>query len=298
LTLPAALCRPLPEMRRRLTDDAWRKNPRLRRWLRALEDAAPDLGFVYCGGWLPPRVFSLPSLGFVNFHPGPLPRLPGYFPEMFLALWGERRARGTLHRVSDEFDKGRILAYTPPVSLPRLATPKEIGARMTLAAAAALPGWLDRLAAGSLAPARRDRAKVFRASLVAVNQESAIDWESDDNARIERKARCFCAAPWDICQPLHARVAAGLRQVRDAETHGGDFPGAPGETLGVYRGEGVFRGGPAIRTRDGLAILRLGGPFRPGQRMHNPPDLRAGESRRRRTRLAAIEWLAEGDGRT
>jgi methionyl-tRNA formyltransferase len=296
LILPAALCRSVKEARRSFADSGWRKNPRLRRWFRDFEAAGPEVGVVYCGGWLPPPMFSLPPLGFINFHPGPLPELPGYYPEFLLALRGGRRSRGTIHRVSENIDEGEILAYAP-VALPPLATSREIGIRMTRAAAAALPACLDRLADGRPRAIRSEKGVVFPATLAAVNREAAIDWSGDSHDMIDRRVRCFCGLPWDRCRPLHAQTPSGPRLVLDVETYAGVFPGLPGEQVGVYRGSGIFAGAPVVRTVEGVAIVGTGGPFRPGRRLRIPAGRLVPSGKRRKlTRLEMIEWPPGGGG--
>jgi methionyl-tRNA formyltransferase len=297
LTLPAALCRPVGIMRRYFATPAWRSNPRLRNWFGALKAAQPDVGFVFCGGWLPPPLFTLPPLGFLNFHPGPLPQLPGFFPEFFLALWGKRRTWGTFHRVSDVFDDGEMLDYAP-VAFPPNATPLGIGFRMTAAAAAALPACLDRLAAGRPRQPRSKPEPPFHANLAALNRETEIDWIADSHERINRKRRCFLSTPWEICRPLHAGSPSGPRQVLNLETHAGDFPGSPGELIGVYQGAGDFAGAPVMRTAEGAAVVRFGRPFRPGQRLRIPADrLVLADERKLTTRVERIKWLNFDSGR-
>jgi len=299
LTLPPALLAPCRVMRETLSGDAWDRRPALRRWLAAFRATTPDVGLVYCGGWVPPRLAGAPRLGFVNFHPAPLPELPGYFAEYLLSAWGATRARGAFHLVSERFDRGPLLGHTPLVRLPRPALPGEINARVVRGGLKPLEALLDRLAGGRRAgppPGRLSGREGYPpgpvwAGLDAVNRETRIDWGADGHDALLRRLRAFGGVPRERCHPLHADVGGTERTVLDLDLHRGVFPGRPGDAVGRYRGGGPFAGAALVRTREGVAVVAAGPPFRPGQTLRRAPEWLVGPGRsRRRASREAFAW--------
>jgi len=81
---------------------------RLPRLLRAYE---PDLAVCLGYPWLlQPEVLSIPRLGVLNSHPGPLPRWRGPFPVAWAIHEGDTELAMTFHLMDESFDTGPILA--------------------------------------------------------------------------------------------------------------------------------------------------------------------------------------------
>lgn len=78
--------------------------------LAALDpDAILTLG---CGVIIEEPLLSLPDLGFVNYHWSYLPEYRGQNSPFWAAYLGARRSGATYHRITEEIDRGRVVART------------------------------------------------------------------------------------------------------------------------------------------------------------------------------------------
>lgn len=257
----------LPELNRsqRVTQTALEnpsKQARLSAWLKIVHQAAPDLGICFYGNWVPPLLFQIPTRGFINFHPGPLPELRGMEPDTFAILEGRHTTHGTVHVISEQFDRGAIIAVTPeliitpcmlPIDVDRALAHMSIPTLLNATAAIATETvvyWQQNLTCSS---ATRQRARSL----------SYLDFKNEDSIVIDRKRRAFLSQ--NIGIRLKAHVQQHCYEVRDLETWIGEFNGTAGELLGFYQGDGWFAGGAIIRSRDGVVVLRLGHCFAAGE---------------------------------
>ena len=86
-----------------------------------VEDWAPDLCLMATfGQMIPQRIFSVPRLGFYNFHHSDVtwPSYPGPDPIGDMLRDGKTHVVITMHEVSAVLDGGRFVAHSPRVPLP------------------------------------------------------------------------------------------------------------------------------------------------------------------------------------
>lgn len=290
LHLPPQLCRPIRESKALFHSPEWNADSRLAGWFDRFASLRPDLGLIYAGGWLPRQLFEIPAHGFVNFHPGPLPELPGYLPEFFLAFRRNVRPFGTLHHVDECIDSGRVVAHTPRLRLPAFVTPRDVGIEMQRFCPPLLKQYMDDLAAGrTRCPPERAAGVAFKAGIAAAAAESRIDWERDSHRKIEIRQRCFCCSPHEVLPPLHALLDGEIREVLAVETHLGEYPGPPGRRIGVYGGTAPFDGAPVIRTLEGAAVAVPGRKYEKGWLVSVAPEfIVRGGRRKKRTEKRGI----------
>ncbi|HBT77067.1 MAG TPA: hypothetical protein DEB39_09105 [Planctomycetaceae bacterium] len=267
LALPPELYQSHSVLKQRFRDDTWARNDSLVEWIRRYEATAPDLGLVFLGEtWIPPRIFRIPKHGFWNFHPGPLPHWGGYLPEFMMLLNDEKEARGTLHRVDDDFDHGAILAYTQELRIPEFAVPHQLMRDICRLGFDTLNDCIDKMRAGPLEPIFPPGQPRENASMQRANREARIHWPTDTHRKIDCRLRVFRSyafEPNSPVHPLHASIDGTDRDVADIEcVRASEIPGpwlraVPGETLGCYRGNGPFMHAPILRTSEGLAVVLL-----------------------------------------
>ena len=85
------------------------------------EDWAPDLCLMATfGQMIPERIFTVPRLGFYNFHHSDVtwPSYPGPDPIGDMLRDGKTHVVITMHEVSAVLDGGRFVAHSPRVPLP------------------------------------------------------------------------------------------------------------------------------------------------------------------------------------
>jgi methionyl-tRNA formyltransferase len=254
LFLPEQLCAPRRQIQTALADPAFAG--RWTAWLESFRALDADLGFMFYASWIPAQLFRIPPEGFLNFHPGPLPRLRGFEPETFAILEGLSHTWGTFHVVEEEYDAGAIVWRTELIALTPQDTPIALLSRLTRAGLDALPGFLQTVARGKLVRIAQDASKASNADRRNAMRESYIDWENDSHDQIDRRARAFNGQKIPI--RLKARLESRTWRIHNVETLSGVFSGKPGEVLGLYPEGTVFRGQPIIRTREGVAVVRLG----------------------------------------
>ncbi|WP_370948126.1 methionyl-tRNA formyltransferase [Amycolatopsis sp. cg5] len=86
--------------------------------LAGLSGYRPDLFVVYGFSWrLPPEVLRLPRLGVLNIHASALPRYRGPAPVLAALRNGDRTIGVTVHRMTERFDAGPVLAQRDDISL-------------------------------------------------------------------------------------------------------------------------------------------------------------------------------------
>jgi methionyl-tRNA formyltransferase len=71
-------------------------------------DVAVAAGF---GNIVPPEILDIPTEGCVNVHPGYLPHLRGYYPNVW-SIIKDRPAGASIHYMTEDIDAGDIIART------------------------------------------------------------------------------------------------------------------------------------------------------------------------------------------
>jgi folate-dependent phosphoribosylglycinamide formyltransferase PurN len=112
-----------------------------------LRDWDADVLVVANAPLLRSEIFTTCRLGAFNFHSGRLPDYGGVASEFWAMYDGEPSAWATLHRITVALDAGEIHAeWEVPIGPDD--TPESVHGKCIAAAAEALPGVLERLAAG------------------------------------------------------------------------------------------------------------------------------------------------------
>ena len=117
-----------------------------------VEDWAPDLCLMATFGQLIPRqIFTVPRLGFYNFHHSDLewPSYPGPDPIGDMQRDGKTHVVITMHEVSAVLDGGRFVAHSPRVPLP----PDDTGANVHRTTWPRMGGWIREQVLRLLQPA-------------------------------------------------------------------------------------------------------------------------------------------------
>jgi methionyl-tRNA formyltransferase len=254
ISLLPMLDQPLSVIRASLRNKTCRK--KLAAWLSMLSSLRSDLGVIFYGSWLPPELFGLPSRGFINYHPAPLPELRGVEPDTFAVLEGRRKMWGTVHQISNGYDEGNIVCRTRELSLTRHMTPVVVWDILTKAGIDAILQALDSMHNNTAKFESQTRKPGMDASRKRAHKESVICWSSDTSDLLHRRLLAFCGQ--DIRIRLKADIEGKRYCVRDLEIHRGRFSGMPGQVIGRYQGKGRYFGQPVVRTKDGIAVLELG----------------------------------------
>ena len=260
ISIPLELLQPSEGIKRALAE-----NTQLREfypiWLGHIRSFQADIGISVWSYWIPAELFSMPPLGFINYHPAPLPYMRGMEPDTFAILQGRKKIWGTVHKVNHAFDCGDIVAWTKHIPVRHHDTPVSVLEKLNREGVNTLVRVIDSFADGTvmLTPQRPEEGS--RTTRAMARRESFIDWESDTAEMLDRRLRAFCGQ--DIGIRLKGRIDGRIHDVVDLEAYIGVFPGRPGETLGRYRGMGPFRGSPIIRIADGVVVVRFGREITP-----------------------------------
>ena len=243
-------------------------DPQFQTWLTWFTNKQFTQGFVFFAGWIPPHIFTSFPHGMVNYHPGPLPELPGYEPETMAVLLGLDRFYGTMHVVDEIFDNGELLWYSPSIPIKPSDGPVSILYRTTIKACTTIPKALDSFYRGVLSkPKVSGRSVVVYASRKACRNFSVIDWQRDGVETILRKNRAFneqeislnllCHAFGSITTVMDAVSADNILRklfIKKIKQFGYKKP-LPGSQIGVYQGPGRFKGAPVFKTLTGNIML-------------------------------------------
>ncbi|MBV5311392.1 formyltransferase family protein, partial [Chromatium okenii] len=187
-----------------LNDSAFQKQ--FSAWLKLLRQPEPDLGICFYGNWLPPVLFELPTRGFLNFHPGPLPELQGMEPDTFAILEGRASTHGTVHVVTENFDEGAIVAITPELPLINCMTPPQVFRALTQLGITTLIDTITAIETGSAIYQPQDLTQATDATRQRARLEAYLDFQHDDAAIIDRRRRAF------LSQDIGIRLKAKIKQ--------------------------------------------------------------------------------------
>ena len=260
ISIPLELLQPSGAIKKALAE-----NMQLREfyplWLGHIRSFGADIGVSVWSYWIPSELFSMPPLGFINYHPAPLPHMRGMEPDTFAILEGRKEIWGTVHKVNHAFDCGEIIAWTKRIPVRRHDTPVSVLENLNREGVNTLVHVLNSFADGTviLTPQRPEDGS--RTTREMARRESFIDWERDSTEMLDRRFRAFCGQ--DIGIRLKGMFESRVYDVVELEVHKGIFPGKPGETMGRYKGLGPYRGMPIIRIADGAAVVRFGCEIRP-----------------------------------
>jgi len=240
-------------------------------WIDWFSGQSYERGLSFFSGWIPPSVFELFEGKIVNFHPGPLPELPGYEPETMAVLLGLDIFYGTLHVVEEKFDSGEILWHSPPIKIGAYDGPVRILYKTTIRAVRGLPRIIKRWSKGTLPQfSTEGRSQVLYASSKACRRFAVLDWEQDGVESILRKNRAFNEQ--EISLDLLVHVFGEIFVVEDAKSPSSTSArlfvsfkkntntSIVGEKVGTFRGLGIFRGAPVFTALNGYVVLLLRNP--------------------------------------
>lgn len=221
---------------------------KLQDWLEPIRQAKADLGVLYFSTWIPAEMISIPRLGFINFHPAPLPELRGFLPEDFALLWGWKTMCGTLHRVTENIDEGPILGYSRKARLSLYDTPDTVMQKVGETATGIILRGIQDVAQGK--PGRKQNLDPgFDAGYGPFYPESYLNWENDSHPMLQRRYQVFRGQNHRVC--LKAKLDGEVVEVLELELHRfGAAPGKPGQVLCLLDGKI-----PLVRTTEGVAVL-------------------------------------------
>jgi methionyl-tRNA formyltransferase len=254
--LPEVLTLPKPQMEAMLAKEE-EISKKLDVWFEEIRKLDADLGIVFYGNWVPPKLSNIPKAGFINYHPGPLPFLKGIEPDTFIILEGWRKVWGAVNRVEGHFDCGSIVAVTKTIKVSKYATPVEVLHALTALGVEAIIRAIKNIAKNKPSPIRLAKKEGSSATFAMAKRESFISWEGDTGEMLSRRLRAFCGQ--DIKVRLKASINGKLNFVYDLETYRirkkyiRSFKA--GELLGFYLYPGKYYRAPIIKTIDGLVVL-------------------------------------------
>ena len=130
--------------------------------LSAVAAADPDVGMIYGGPIVKPKLFEIPSRGTLGIHHGRVPEYRGKKTIFWAMFNGEREAGVTIQRVSAKLDRGDIIA-AGGVTIGR-ALPCVVRGRVERLGFELYERSLEEVAAGDESPVSqpRKRKKLYR----------------------------------------------------------------------------------------------------------------------------------------
>ena len=224
------------------------------KWVSDIKKQDIDLGIIFFGYWLPPEIFDAAKMGFINFHPGPLPYLKGIEPDTFIILEGWKRVWGAVHKVVSNFDEGEIISKTKILKVSGYSTPVEVLTKLTALGVYAIVNAVKNIIKNKPTyKVKNGTAATFERA----KKESYIQWEKDDIKMIDRKLRAFCGQ--DIKIKLKAVINDKTYYIFNLETYKIKNKLIrfcnEGTLLGFYLQEGSYYLKPIVKVIDGVVVL-------------------------------------------
>jgi len=223
-------------------------------WIDDIKKLDIDLGIIFFGYWLPPEMYNVTKMGFINYHPGPLPYLKGIEPDTFIILEGWKKVWGAVHKVVANFDEGNIIAKTKIFKVSKYSTPVEVLVKLTSLGIDAILKAVKNLLNNK--PAQKGGEGTL-ATFAGAKKESYIQWDKDDIKMIDRKLRAFCGQ--DIKIKLKTFINDRLYYVFNLETYKTNDKiirsFKEGTLIAFYLQEGKYYLQPVIKAKDGVVIL-------------------------------------------
>lgn len=129
------------------------------RFVKLLAELKPDIGVVAnFGEILKAPVLRIPTHGFINFHPSPLPKYRGPTPLPHMMLRGETVGGVTWHKVTTTIDGGDILAQQN-FEIPDTETVSMLTSRTVQTAADMLPALMRSIEQGTCRAIAQDESQ-------------------------------------------------------------------------------------------------------------------------------------------
>ena len=250
--LPDVLTLKKPEMKEMLKQKEISEE--VNKWIEEIKKQDIDLGIIFFGYWLPPELYNAVKIGFINYHPGPLPYLKGMEPDTFIILEGWRKVWGAVHKVVPNFDEGDLITKTKIFKVSKYSTPVEVLLKLTALGVNTIVKAVKNILNN------KPTYKFINgtaATLARAKKESYIQWDKDNIEMINRKLRAFCGQ--DIKVRLKAFFNSKLYYIFDLETHKTNDKNIrkfkDGEFMGLYNREGKYYLKPIIKAIDGVVVL-------------------------------------------
>jgi methionyl-tRNA formyltransferase len=214
---------------------------------------------------LPQVMLTAPRLGCLNVHASLLPRWRGAAPIQRALLAGDQETGITIMQMEKGLDSGPILMQQP-LSISLAATTAgltedlaQLGGRLIVAA-------LDRLAGGTLVPARPQPQEGVTYAPKISREEGVLDWRRPA-AELERRVRAL--DPWPGAYFEHDGASIRVLAAATVADTPGDPPGTVlDDRLAIACGSGVLRllrlQRPGRAKLDASEFLR-GYPIPPGK---------------------------------
>jgi len=161
---------------------------------KSIADHSPDLFIVVSFGLMVPKwALDVPSKGPINIHPSLLPHYRGPSPIQWALLKGDSMTGVTLIIMNEKMDEGDII-YQEHVPIRDDDNYITLSERLSLKAADALPGILDRIdAAGMAEGAKQDHSNATYAPMIT-REMGRIDWQKSA-AAADRQVKALVGWP-------------------------------------------------------------------------------------------------------
>ncbi len=235
------------------------ESPRDPEFLRQVRRIAPD--FIAVAGFhklLPRDLLRVPARGAINLHGSLLPQYRGPCPWKWAIMNGEKTTGATVHVMTDELDRGDVLAQQEVAIDPR-DTAESLFHKVCAVGGPLLARTIEDVEAGRVQPRPQDprRASYYGAP---TDEDCRIRWEWSAE-RIRNRVRGLCPRPGAWTQYGGKRV-----RVRRAEPAEGPLGPLPGMILGrsadsliVSTGRGNLSiGGLTIEGEEAYSLWAIG----------------------------------------
>lgn len=155
----------------------------------------PDFLIVAGYGKLIPTAWlHFPKIMAINMHPSLLPEYRGAFPAEWAILRGEKKTGVSLVKMSEEFDKGDILAQTEYTILPN-DTRETIYERLYDLGATLLLDYIPKIASGIITIKPQPQGDYFYARRIT-REDGFVSWVNFIKNETELDIKYRALAPW------------------------------------------------------------------------------------------------------
>lgn len=166
---------------------------KLKTWLPALAEIAPDIVVVIAYGKLiPETLLELPEFGWINVHGSLLPKYRGAGVLSAPIINGDQQTGVSIMKLVKELDAGPVIAQAK-ITLAGDETMGSLASKTGNTAAAILPDTLIGYIDGRLNPLPQDDSQASYVGLVTT-EDAKLDWQKPA-IEIERLVRAMQPAP-------------------------------------------------------------------------------------------------------
>ncbi len=147
---------------------------------------------ILVGTWhekLKKEIIDLPTIATINVHPSLLPKYRGPNPYIQTILHGEKQSGVTVHIMTEEYDKGPILAQQKVDILP-CDTAKELKEKTVFQARILICEVLKRLNAGIIMPTTQNESEASYYPNISGN-EKMLDFKNQTSEQITNTIRAL-----------------------------------------------------------------------------------------------------------